>query len=93
MTGRWLSGCGTFRAAQGKNDGGERRKFLGRRLPFDYREQGFRRGWCVSERAVGDHSGMFPCFLVGRLARLSRRARRPLMICARVSDGAMTAST
>ena len=43
--------------------------------------------------SAGRHSGMFPCFLAGRLARLSRSARRPLTICSRVSDGAITAST
>lgn len=39
------------------------------------------------------HSGMFPCFLGGRLARLVRRARSARTTCTRVSDGRMTAST
>src|SRR5690606_10681287 len=39
------------------------------------------------------HSGMFPCFLAGSCARLVRSARSPRTIWARVSDGAMTAST
>ena len=42
---------------------------------------------------TGGHSGMFPCFLVGIDARLSRRARRALSTCTRVSDGEITAST
>ena len=50
-------------------------------------------GRAQSARIRGAHSGMFPCFLAGRLARLSRSARSPLMIWTRVSEGAITAST
>ena len=50
----------------------------------------------AEHRALGDlvgaHSGMFPCFLGGSAARLVRRARSALVICARVSLGRITAS-
>ena len=39
------------------------------------------------------HSGMFPCFLGGRVSRLERSSRSERMISMRVSWGAMTAST
>ncbi len=39
------------------------------------------------------HSGMFPCFLGGRLARLPLRARRALMIATRVAAGSMMPSS
>src|SRR5690606_8820623 len=41
----------------------------------------------------GGHSGMFPCFLAGRVSRLVRRARRARATWMRVSEGSMTAST
>ena len=39
------------------------------------------------------HSGMLPCFLGGRVARLVRSARSARTTCTRVSDGRITAST
>lgn len=39
------------------------------------------------------HSGMFPCFLGGRLARLPLRARSALMIATRVAAGSMMPSS
>ena len=39
------------------------------------------------------HSGMFPCFFGGSEARLVRSARSARTTWARVSEGAMTAST
>ena len=45
-------------------------------------------------RSVGvAHSGMFPCFLAGRVARLVAQRPQALDDCSRVSDGAITAST
>ena len=39
------------------------------------------------------HSGMFPCFFGGRVARLFRSARSALVTFIRVFDGVMTVST
>lgn len=39
------------------------------------------------------HSGMFPCFFGGKLARLVRRARRALTTVTRVAAGSMTPSS
>ena len=39
------------------------------------------------------HSGMFPCFLAGRVWRLLASTRSALVTCTRVCDGGMTAST
>ena len=39
------------------------------------------------------HSGMFPCFLGGRLARLPLSARSALMIATRVAAGSMMPSS
>ena len=39
------------------------------------------------------HSGMFPCFLAGRVSRLERSRRSARTTSVRVSCGAMTAST
>ena len=44
-------------------------------------------GWGVT------HSGMFPCFFGGRLARFVRSARSARTTCRRVCDGSITAST
>jgi hypothetical protein len=38
------------------------------------------------------HSGMFPCFLGGRLARLLRSIESARMTCRRVCEGSITAS-
>jgi len=47
----------------------------------------------VGRFEVVRHSGMFPCFLGGSDARSVRKARSARTTWARVSDGAMTAST
>lgn len=39
------------------------------------------------------HSGMFPCFFGGRLARLPLRARNALMMATRVAAGSMMPSS
>ena len=39
------------------------------------------------------HSGMFPCFLAGRISRFERSSRSARTISTRVSCGAITAST
>lgn len=50
-------------------------------------------GSVVSHRGSSDQSGMFPCFLGGRVWRLLRSARRALMTEERVWDGGITEST
>ena len=44
-------------------------------------------------RVCAGHSGMFPCFFGGSVSRLLRSSRSTRVISARVSCGAMTAST
>lgn len=78
------------RPLQGDDDGGEGREFLLRRVARHDGQQGGIVGGTI---LLDAHSGMFPCFLAGLAARLSRSARSPRTICSRVSDGAMTAST
>lgn len=53
------------------------------------------RGICrdAGTRCTITHSGMFPCFLAGRLERLVRRARRALITATRVAAGSMTPSS
>ena len=55
-------------------------------------------GVCVDDRQAGCpgllvHSGMFPCFLGGSVARLVRSSRSTRVISTRVSCGVITAST
>jgi hypothetical protein len=45
-----------------------------------------------TQEAKKSHSGMFPCFLGGRLSRLVRRARSARVTFIRVFDGLMTVS-
>ena len=47
----------------------------------------------VSHRDSPDQSGMFPCFLGGRVSRLLRNARSALMTEERVYEGGITEST
>ena len=57
-------------------------------------EQGCRRGIIPgSSFRVIRHSGMFPCFFGGRLARLVRSARSALMMATRVAAGSMMPSS
>ena len=44
-------------------------------------------------RGLRSHSGMFPCFLGGRVCRLVRSSRSTRVISTRVSCGLITAST
>jgi hypothetical protein len=57
-------------------------------------------GGVASDQAQGrswgswiGHSGMFPCFLGGRVSRLVRSARKAFATYDRVYDGGMTEST
>lgn len=57
-------------------------------------------GWKISGAAAQTfrlccirHSGMFPCFLGGNSARFVRSMRSARVICNRVSEGSITAST
>jgi hypothetical protein len=53
------------------------------------------RGICcdAGTRCTNTHSGMFPCFLAGRLERLVRSARSALITATRVAAGSMTPSS
>ncbi len=90
------------RRGEDRHDGSD---LLGRRGAVDHdrrlgRTAGGRgRGvaaWCVlAGPALGrrrGHSGMFPCFLGGSVARLVRSARSALVTFIRVFDGVMTVS-
>ncbi len=62
------------------NDGAHHGEFLRSRLTAD--DADYRAG----------HSGMFPCFLGGRVCRLLRSIRSDLITYERVSDGRITES-
>ena len=57
------------------------------------RDNGNDAGGVIRGRGMAAHSGMFPCFLGGRLARLVRRARSALTTATRVAAGSMTPSS
>ena len=57
----------------------------------DRRELGLRAVLARCSRRA--HSGMFPCFFAGRLARLVRRARSALTTATRVAAGSITPSS
>src|SRR6478609_5459411 len=69
------------------DDGHERRELLlGGRASADVDPD-------VVVAMLDRHSGMFPCFFGGRLARLPRRARSALAIDTRVCAGSMMPSS
>ena len=77
-----------------EQDGDQHRDLLGGRAGRQGERDGGRRhtvggAW---RRRDGAHSGMFPCFLGGRLARLVRSARNALVTFIRVFEGVMTVS-
>lgn len=72
--------CGTLERECGEH-GGDRRQLVVGRRPAEHLRQ------------VGGHSGMFPCFLGGRLERLERSARSALITVVRVAAGSMTPSS
>ena len=85
----------TVVTAGGGHDGDERCELDGvggSAYDAEHRTLGCRPRCGVGRAAVVAHSGMFPCFLGGRVARLVRRARSARVIWARVSLGRMTAS-
>lgn len=77
--GSHLKSCRRARSKQNVELVAGRTKFTGR--PFRLRGR------------VDRHSGMFPCFFGGRLARLPRNARRALMTVTRVAAGSMIPSS
>ena len=82
------TGVGRGRSAplgQRGDDGGQRSQLLGGGLAPDDAQQ----------RApdLVAHSGMFPCFLAGRVWRLLASTRSALVTCTRVCEGRITAST
>lgn len=75
------------------DDGVRGRKLDLGRAARDDRDAGCRAASPVVLRRGAGHSGMFPCFLAGRLARLVLRARIALMIDTRVAAGSMMPSS
>ncbi len=85
----------------------ESRRSCGRLIGQDRRDHGVDSREFIVGRTSGDdadgrrggrfdrlaHSGIFPCFLGGRLARFPLRARRALMIATRVAAGSMIPSS
>ncbi len=77
-------GCPAGGRGRGRGENGDERGHEGGHL-FG--------GRVALDDAQFGHSGMFPCFLGGSVARLSRSARSALTIWTLVSDGLITAST
>jgi hypothetical protein len=67
-----------------RDDDGEGGELLGRGFALDDPQQ---------RAGLLTHSGMFPCFLGGRVCRLFASTRSALVTWIRVCDGGMTAST
>ena len=76
---------GTAQRRDDRDQGGE---LLGGGIALHDAEE--RRGGLLVRRR---HSGMFPCFLAGRISRLERSSRSALTMSSRVSWGEMTPST
>src|SRR5690349_20622537 len=82
--------CRARGTAERGEDGDQRRELLRCRVALDDPQQ---RALGTVGRRLGHQSGMFPCFLLGRISRFEASRRNAFTISIRVSWGGMTPST